>query len=180
MAPAAEKDEGWGVKLDIGGGESRNRLAITTKGSIIDKPWVTLDINPRADFVHDLNNFPYPLRDNSISEMRMHHTLEHVEVPPIKVMQELYRIAKHGCILEIKVPWYKFDWFSCPHHLHWFAPNWFHGLTPHITRKGLAWHHGNDYIQNGMDWRVVKQKTLRGSKRFWKKYELTVWLEAHK
>ena len=150
------------MKLDIGGGAKKH-------------DWTTIDLNPNADIPHDLNDYPWPIKSNSQSYMRMSHVLEHLD-DPFLVVKECFRIAKSDAILEISIPWWKMDMFAQPLHLHHFKPEWFHKLTPTIAIFNPAilpqW--------GDMDWRVVKEHILRGSRRFWKKYQYTVWLKAIK
>jgi hypothetical protein len=59
------------------------------------------------DLVHDLEHTPWPFADDSVEEMRLHHVLEHLGHEPrtfLAVMQELWRVARHGARIEIHVP----------------------------------------------------------------------------
>ena len=155
-----------GKPLDLGGGKKK-------------QGWITIDMRPDADITHNLNDYPWPIKSNSQSRMRMSHILEHLD-NPFKAMKECYRIAKDGCLLEIRVPWWKMDMFSWPVHKWHFKPVWFKRLT--MSQKVLKGC-GNplsDFNYGGMDWRPVKEHTLRGSRRFWKKYQYTIWLKAVK
>jgi len=61
----------------------------------------------KPDVVHDLEIFPWPFIDDCASEIEMHHSLEHMGASTevfLKIIQELYRIAKHECKLRISVP----------------------------------------------------------------------------
>lgn len=151
------------MKLDIGGGKSKGNS------------WETIDIHPSADIVHNLDTYPWPIRNNSCEEMLMSHILEHLK-EPFKAIKECYRIAKPGAILEIRVPWWELDMFSNPFHLNWFKPRWFHILTPEIN----IWNDAMNHIMGKMNWKVDGEHILRGSIRFWKKYQYTVWLKAQK
>jgi hypothetical protein len=55
------------------------------------------------DVRHDLNRFPYPFEDNRFTRIEADHLLEHLE-NPFAVMRELYRIARPGCRIRIRVP----------------------------------------------------------------------------
>ena len=152
------------VIIDIGGGiPSDNRL--------------TIDINPNASVVHDLNVFPWPVKDNSCMNLRMSHVLEHLD-DPLRVMQEIYRIATPSAILEIRVPWWKNDMFSNPAHKHCFKPKWFHRLHP----KNNAWSNEKYDMTHllNMNWEVIKEKKIRGRHNKLKIYEYRVWLGAVK
>ncbi|MBA3047830.1 methyltransferase domain-containing protein [Patescibacteria group bacterium] len=78
-----------------------------------------------AEIVHDLNKFPYPFPDNSVDEILMDNVLEHLD-DVIKVMEEVYRICKHGAIIKIFAPYYKSSGaFTDPTHKHFFTENSF-------------------------------------------------------
>lgn len=82
-----------------------------------------------TDVRHDLNVFPYPFSDNSVSEVVMDNVLEHLE-DVIKVMDELYRISQPGAILRISVPYFKSNSaFTDPTHRHFFTETSFKYFT---------------------------------------------------
>lgn len=80
-------------KLDLGCGKRK------VKGCI------GMDISPDsdADVIHDLNKLPYPFKANSFDVIYAHDCLEHLN-EVIKVMEEIYRIAKPGAKIFITVP----------------------------------------------------------------------------
>lgn len=55
------------------------------------------------DVRHDLDIFPYPFEDNTFEVIEADHCLEHLR-DPFAVMREIYRIAKPGAIVRIRVP----------------------------------------------------------------------------
>lgn len=148
--------------LDIGGGPSHGRDP------------TTIDLRPRADLVHDLDVYPWPIKSDTFTWMKMFHVLEHLK-DPLAAMKECYRIARNGCILNIRVPWWRTDLYTNPYHYHRFQPAWFHNLTPEYVGADKM-----DAIRGVMNWRVIWERYLRGSRRFWKKYEYWVTLEAIK
>ena len=68
---------------------------------------IGLDIVPLegVDVVHDLNQFPYPFRNNSFDRIRVIHVIEHIQ-SILKTMEEIHRIAKPGGEVEIVTPHY--------------------------------------------------------------------------
>ena len=60
--------------------------------------YINLD---KDDF--DLNNIPYPFKDNSIEELIISHVLEHLN-NRLDVMIELNRVLKIGGILKVVLP----------------------------------------------------------------------------
>ena len=81
------------MKLDLGAG-NRKQAGFTT-----------VDNNPltNPDFIVDLNQFPYPFKDNSVDEINACHILEHLN-DPFTIMKELHRILKLNGKLRIQVP----------------------------------------------------------------------------
>lgn len=147
---------------DIGGGAARGENI------------TTVDINPKADIVHDLDKYPWPIKDRSVEYIRMYHVLEHLK-DPFRAMQECHRILRPLGIVDIRVPWWKRDCFANPYHLHWFKPRWFRLLdSSHIAAKSM------DTIMGSMDYWVIKDLRIRGRRRFWRTYEYRIFLGARK
>ncbi len=67
----------------------------------------SVDIRPetKPTLVHDLSVFPYPLDDNSFDVIYISHVLEHLH-DNIRVMEEIYRIAKPNAKVIVRVPHY--------------------------------------------------------------------------
>ncbi len=79
--------------------------------------WTNIDSSPqyKTDIVYDLDNLPYPFKENEVDEVYMEHTLEHLEKPD-KVIEELWRIVKPKGRLIISVPhWSHFTAYSLVH-----------------------------------------------------------------
>ena len=95
------------MKINLGSGYKR----IDGFLNIDDDPLV------EPDFLCNVEKDKLPLEDNSVEEIRAHHILEHIGAGFIPLMQELYRVAKHGCILDIVVPHHFHDnFYSDPTH----------------------------------------------------------------
>jgi hypothetical protein len=85
--------------------------------------WVNVDhfagCNP--DQVVDLEVFPWPWSDNSVSAVSFQHSLEHLGAETkvfLKMMQELYRVCENGAVVDITVPHPRHDHFlSDPTHV---------------------------------------------------------------
>ncbi len=138
---------------------------------------VTVNIGGLGDIDHDLNKFPYPFENESFDEVRIYHTLEHLE-NPLKVMEEVWRILKHGGIVKIRVPYWKnFSIFENPFHLHEFKESWFINLTPYSGIYVKEETVNMEPFLPKLNFKVVKMKKKRGKYRFWKVYELEVWLK---
>lgn len=79
---------------------------------------VGVDCNPRsqADVIHNLDTFPYPFDDASADRIVCRDVLEHLE-HFIAAMEELWRIGKPGCVVDITGPFMSsVNYFSDPTH----------------------------------------------------------------
>lgn len=52
---------------------------------------------------HDLNKFPYPLKDNFYDNILIANVLEHL-IDPTRVLKEVIRVSKRGGIITVVVP----------------------------------------------------------------------------
>jgi len=115
------------IKLNIGSGKKN------------EEGFINIDRNKPADIIYDLNKFPWPIKDSSISEVRMWHLLEHLD-NPLQAMKEIWRICKPNAIVDVKVPWYKRKsvlWN--PEHKHDFSPEWFKAFDPKTITSMLVY-----------------------------------------
>jgi SAM-dependent methyltransferase len=66
---------------------------------------VGIDIlpGPAVDIVHNLDDFPWPLADDSFDRVICKDVLEHLEDIP-KVVAELVRVCADGAVVEVQVP----------------------------------------------------------------------------
>ncbi len=85
-------------------------------GQFKKKGYVNLDnvVGFEPDVLHDLEDFPYPFKDNTFDLIEADHVLEHLD-KPLHVLRELHRISKPGGIIHIKVPHFSRG-FSHPEH----------------------------------------------------------------
>jgi hypothetical protein len=84
-----------GLKLNLGSGQN-------SKGGFIN-----VDKFGSPDVVCDLEQFPWPWEDNSVSEVELHHVLEHLGESAatfIAIIKELYRVCADGAMVHITVP----------------------------------------------------------------------------
>lgn len=82
------------VKLNLGSGIKKK------------EGFINIDINPRLspDMVLNLNNCPYPFKNDSIDYIYTTQVIEHLEIHLIDFLKEIYRILKPEGILEIIFP----------------------------------------------------------------------------
>lgn len=82
---------------------------------------IDLDSRSKADIIHDLNEFPWPLESDSFDRVICEHVLEHLS-DLVRTMAEIYRVCAEGAVVEIVSPH-----FSCvnswddPTHKHHFT-----------------------------------------------------------
>lgn len=65
---------------------------------------VDLDSGSNPDFVVNIETEKLPFEDNSIDGVIAHHILEHLGSGFFHCVQELYRVCKHGTIIDVHVP----------------------------------------------------------------------------
>ena len=85
---------------------------------------------PSVDIKHDLSEFPYPFKNNEISEVWMDQVLEHIE-NPLTVIEEIYRICCNHAKVTIGVPYFRSHYAVIdPTHKNFFSVNWFQYFNP--------------------------------------------------
>jgi len=84
------------MKVNLGSGFNR----IDGFVNVDDDPLVNPDYIVNLDDV----NIKLPFEDNTVEEIVAHHILEHIGTGFIPLMQEIYRVCKHGAIIDIHVP----------------------------------------------------------------------------
>ena len=97
------------MKIDLGSGMNRIEGFIR----IDDDPLVEPDYLINLDDV----NIQLPFAENTIEEVRASHILEHIGEGFIPLMKELYRVCKHGAVIDITVPHHFHDvYYADPTH----------------------------------------------------------------
>lgn len=109
-----------------------------------------VDLNKEAnpDLILNLDEFPYPFKDNSFSLITADHVLEHLN-HPFSVMKELHRILKPGGKIIIRVPHFSRG-FTHPDHKRGFdvsfplyfnenAKGFFGGISLRLEEMKLTW-----------------------------------------
>ena len=86
-----------------------------------------------ADVLCDVTKLAF--KDNSIDSVYMHNLLEHIS-DTLSVMEEVYRVCKHGAFVDIVVPHFssRSAW-ATPDHVKAFALNSFWNFMPNRTYK---------------------------------------------
>lgn len=86
------------MKINLGSGYKRYNDYIN----------IDSDINCNPDILVNLDdkNLRIPIDDNSVSRIIAYHILEHIGEGIFKLLQEIYRISKHGTLIDIRVPYH--------------------------------------------------------------------------
>ncbi len=91
--------------------------------------WVNVDFydDSKCDIKHDLEVFPWPWEDNSVSEIEIIHTLEHLGADwkvYIKILQEMYRVCEDDAHIQVEVPspWH-WNYIADPSHVRPVTPD---------------------------------------------------------
>ena len=90
------------IKLNLGCGEKRY------------DGYINVDKYGTPDLQHDLETFPWPWKNESVSEIRLIHVLEHLGKDVdiyFGIFKEIYRICHHGAKVIIKVPHFRHEFF---------------------------------------------------------------------
>lgn len=73
-------------------------------GKDIREDWINIDIQDfGGNVVHDLETFPYPIKSNSIEEIEMKNSFEHI-TKQVELLEECYRVCKDHAIIQIYSP----------------------------------------------------------------------------
>ena len=111
--------------LDVGC--SRNKI----QGAI----GIDIDPTSHADILHDLNQYPYPIEENSFDTIYAQHIIEHVN-DPIRFTQELYRILKPGGTAIFETPHFSSRVaYSEPQHKFFFSYFMFTNILQYVDFK---------------------------------------------
>ena len=132
------------MKLNIGSGYKRFDGFL----NIDDDPLV----NP--DYTVNLEEAHLPFEDNTVEEIRAHHILEHIR-NFIPLMQEFYRVCKHGALIDIVAPHHNHEvYYGDPTHVRPITVNGMylfskkHCLThkaQHDSSSGIAFKYNVDF-----------------------------------
>jgi ubiquinone/menaquinone biosynthesis C-methylase UbiE len=89
------------VKINIGSGDTRYEDYVT----------IDFDPNSNADIILDLEKEKLPFEDSTVEAVIAHHILEHLGEGYFHCLQELYRVCKHGAVIDVRVPHPRHDSF---------------------------------------------------------------------
>ncbi len=102
--------------------------------------FINVDKFGEPDMLFDLETFPWPWQDNSVTLIELRHALEHLgQQTPIflKIIQEIYRVCEHGAQVHVVVPHHRHDNLAHdPTHVRPITPK---GLSMFSKRLNQEW-----------------------------------------
>jgi SAM-dependent methyltransferase len=136
---------------------------------------VDADPNSKADIIHNLESFPWPLKDASFDVILLSHVLEHLSDTE-RTLKEVRRVAKPGAHIVIQVPYFRSpDAFADPTHKHFFTIlSETFIVIPGFEKKGfwIGWPH-----PSGNPLKELFKKTIHAYPRFYEN-TLSVFIPA--
>lgn len=89
------------MKINIGSGDSNSEDYVT----------IDYDSSSNPDYALDLEKDPLPFNNDTVEAVIAHHILEHLGEGYFHCLQELYRVCKHGAVIDVRVPHPRHDTF---------------------------------------------------------------------
>lgn len=89
------------MKINLGAGSKRYPEYVN----------IDSDSGCNPDFVVDIETERLPFEDSSVDCVIAHHILEHLGDGFFHCVQELYRVCKHGTVIDVRVPHPRHDTF---------------------------------------------------------------------
>ena len=89
------------MKINLGAGSKRYEGYVN----------IDSDAGSNPDYVLNIEKDRLPFEDSSVDSVYAHHILEHLGDGFFHCIQELYRVCKHGTIIDVKVPHPRHDTF---------------------------------------------------------------------
>ena len=110
------------LKVDLGCGDKK------VPGTV----GVDIEKLPGVDIICNLERLPWPFKDSSFEEIYCSHLLEHF-FDTVKIMEEIYRIAKNNALVNIIVPHVSYEGaFRDPTHKSFFTYRTFEYYTTEV------------------------------------------------
>jgi ubiquinone/menaquinone biosynthesis C-methylase UbiE len=135
------------MKLNLGCGYKKEEGYV----NIDDDPLVNPDYAINLDDV----NIKLPFDDNTVEEVKAHHILEHIGDGYLPLMKELYRVCKHGAIVDIAVPHHFHEvYYGDPTHkrpitvssMYLMGKKYIdYHISVHSSSSGIAYKYGIDF-----------------------------------
>jgi len=143
------------IKLNIGSGYKRYEGFL----NVDDDPLVKPDHIVQLDDV----NIKLPFEDNTVDEIKAYHIFEHIGAGFIPLIKELYRVAEHGCILDIHVPHHQHDmWYGDPTHVRFITVASMNLFSQKFNKQELEkWGSSSGMgLKYNIDWEMIDYNFL--------------------
>jgi len=93
------------------------------------------------DYLVDLETFPWPFENCSITHILASHVLEHLGgdlATFSSLWQEIYRIASPSCEIDVRIPYYKSaEFWTDPTHVRVYTPLTFEMLSKSVNQRWI-------------------------------------------
>ncbi len=139
-----------GLKLNLGSGQNPQ------------PGYLNVDKYGNPDFKCDLETFPWPWQDNSVSEILLNHALEHLGAATdvfIGIMKEMFRVCEAGAKIRIVVPHPRHDHFiGDPTHVRVVTPDMLNLFSKRANLRWREMHAANSplALYHNVDFEVVE------------------------
>ncbi|MFM7312017.1 MAG: class I SAM-dependent methyltransferase [Cyanobium sp.] len=105
--------------------------------------YINVDKYGSPDLRHDLETFPWPWDNDSVSEIKLIHVLEHLGQSTqtyLDIIKEMYRVCRHEASIHIIVPHHRHQYFfDDPTHVRAITPM---GMELFSKRLNRSWVEG--------------------------------------
>lgn len=138
------------MKINLGSGFKRYEGFV----NVDDDPGVNPDYVVNLDDV----NIKLPFEDNSVSEIKAEHILEHIGAGFIPLMIELYRVAEDGCIFDIIAPHHQHEvFYGDVTHKRPITVNAMYMFSKKFCEDHIKTHNSSPgmALRYGVDWEVI-------------------------
>lgn len=133
--------------------------------------YLNVDKFGEPDLRFDLETFPWPWEDNSVSEIKLIHVLEHLGQQSetyLKIIQEIYRICCPDAIIHIIVPHHRHDDFvHDPTHVRAITPLGLNLFSKKLNQQWQAQGCANSLLGMYLDVDLEVIKTSVVPSEFW-------------
>ncbi len=141
-----------------------------------------------VDYICDIENEKLPFEDSSVDAIMMDNVIEHIGDIP-KVINELIRVSRKGCVIEIITPHFSAlsSWIDPTHihHLSYFSFDHFEkDSVSHYVGKGIIVQNKNLSFSGGVLGLLARLLFRINPKKYEQKYcfifrasTLTFWLQ---
>jgi len=144
------------MRLNLGCGYNHEEVYVNVDKFAACKP----------DQVVDLEQFPWPWEDNSVSEIKLFHVLEHLGQTPacfIRIMGEMYRVLEENGVVDITVPHPRSDaYLGDPTHVRVITPGVLSLFSHKFLNKAIAEKSANSPlgIYHGINFDIVSAQDV--------------------